>query len=56
MSKDKGQKNQKKAPADKTLGKSKEGSSYKNENKNSDRNNIVETLQPKSTGKSGKKA
>lgn len=52
MSKDKGQKNQKKAPADKTDGKSKEGSSYKNEGKSSD--SVVDTFHPKPTGKSGK--
>jgi len=54
MSKDKGQKNQKKAPADKTDGKSKEGSSYKNEGKSSDSNSVVDTLHPKPTGKSSK--
>ena len=41
MSKDKGQKNQKKSPADKTAGKSKEGSSYKNEGKAEDKNSEI---------------
>ncbi|MBP6236351.1 MAG: hypothetical protein KA270_18425 [Saprospiraceae bacterium] len=56
MSKDKGQKNQKKAPADKTSGKAKEGSSYKNESKSTDKNTVVETSQPKSVAKSGRTA
>ena len=54
MSKDKGQKNQKKSPADRTAGKSKEGSSYKNEGKSSDKKNAVDTFHPKPTGKTGK--
>lgn len=54
MSKDKGQKNQKKSPADKTAGKSKEGSSYKNEGKTEDKNSVADAFHPKSTGKSSK--
>lgn len=54
MSKDKGQKNQKKAPADRTAGKSKEGSSYKNEGKSSNTNSVVDTFHPKPAGKPGK--
>jgi len=53
MSKDKGQKNNKKVPADKSLGKSKSVSSYKSEGKNSDTNNTTEVLNPKSSSKSG---
>lgn len=56
MSKDKGQKNQKKSPADKTSGKSKVGSSYKNEGKSSDSNSVVDTFHPKPNGKSIKTA
>jgi hypothetical protein len=56
MSKDKGQKNQKKVPADKTSGKSKEGSSYKNEGKGTGKNSVVDTFHPKLTDKTGKQA
>ena len=40
MSKDKGQKNQKKSPADQSSGKLKVGSSYKNEGK-VDKDNVI---------------
>lgn len=56
MSKDKGQKNQKKSPADKTSGHTKEGSSYKNEGKVSSKSSIADTFQPKLTDKTGKPA
>lgn len=54
MSKDKGQKNHKKSPADKSAGKSKEGSSYKNEGKISTSSSVIEAFHPKPTGKTGK--
>jgi hypothetical protein len=54
MSKDKGQKNQKKSPADKTSGKLKAGSSYKNEGKSERDNGISEAFSPKPVVKSGK--
>ncbi len=47
MSKDKGQKNSKKSPADKTSGKVKEGSSYKNEGKTATAGSVIETGLPK---------
>jgi hypothetical protein len=55
MSKDKGSKNNKKAPADKS-GKSKEGSDYKNEGKTSSKNGVADTFHPKATDKTGKSA
>jgi hypothetical protein len=54
MSKDKGQKNQKKSPADKSSGKTKEGSSYKNEGKISTTSSVIEAFHPKLAGKTGK--
>ncbi len=54
MSKDKGQKNQKKSPADKTSGHTKEGSSYKNEGKVSSKSSVADTFQPKLTDKTGR--
>jgi len=55
MSKDKGEKNQKKAPADKSTSKNKEQSSYKNENqggpKKSDR---IDEIVPKPKPKTNK--
>ena len=54
MSKDKGQKNQKKSPADKTSGKIKVGSSYKNEGKSEKDNGVSEAFHPKPVVKSGK--
>lgn len=54
MSKDKGQKNQKKSPADKTSGKIKVGSSYKNEGKSEMDNGVSEAFHPKPVVKSGK--
>jgi hypothetical protein len=52
MSKDKGQKNNKKAPADKSSGKSKAVSSYKSEGKVTT-GNIIEAFNPKAPLKSG---
>ena len=54
MSKDKGQKNQKKSPADQSSGKLKVGSSYKNEGKIDKDNGVSEAFHPKPTAKSGK--
>ncbi|MBK8516753.1 MAG: hypothetical protein IPL55_10870 [Saprospiraceae bacterium] len=54
MSKDKGQKNQKKSPADKNTGTTKDGSDYKNEGKSSNKNSAVDTFHPKPTGKPAK--
>lgn len=54
MSKDKGQKNHKKSPADKSAGKTKEGSSYKNEGKISTSSSVIEAFHPKPTGNTGK--
>lgn len=54
MSKDKGTKNVKKAPADKTSGKSKVVSDYKSESKSKQSSN--DTFAPKSDAKSNKKA
>jgi hypothetical protein len=56
MSKDKGQKNQKKAPADNSSGTKKEGSSYKNEGKKSGQSVEIDAFQPKAPSKSGKKS
>lgn len=55
MSKDKGHKNTKKAPADKSSGKSKKGSDYKNEGKISTSVGVIEAFHPKLTEKGGKK-
>ena len=55
MSKDKGQKNQKKSPAERTTENSKKGSSYKNEGKSSDSMSVVDTFHAKPSCKSGKK-
>ena len=52
MSKDKGSKNHKKAPADKTSGKSKAVSAYKSEGKIGQKP-IIEGLVPKPEAKSG---
>jgi len=54
MSKDKGQKNQKKAPVDKSSGKSKAGSSYKNEGKGETISGVNDAFHPKTPAKSGK--
>lgn len=54
MSKDKGTKNQKKAPADKTAGKGKQVSSYKSEGKNGvDKQPTLEPFMPKQDAKTG---
>jgi hypothetical protein len=54
MSKDKGSKNHKKAPADKSLGKGKAVSSYKSEGKNGiDKQPTLEPFIPKSAPKPG---
>ena len=53
MSKDKGQKNHKKSPADKSAGKIKSGSSYKQEGKISDKPMGIDVFAPKSSGKPG---
>jgi hypothetical protein len=53
MSKDKGSKNNKKAPADKS-GKSKEGSDYKNEGKSSPKSGI-DAFAPKPAAKPAQK-
>ncbi len=54
MSKDKGTKNHKKAPADKSLGKGKPVSSYKSEGKNGvDKQPTLESFMPKADQKSG---
>ena len=54
MSKDKGTKNHKKAPADKSLGKGKAVSSYKSEGKNGiDKQPTLEAFIPKPDSKSG---
>ncbi len=52
MSKDKGQKSQKKSPEDKSLGKVKSASSYKNEGKVTETKNVLEASRPKPGGKS----
>ena len=52
MSKDKGSKNTKKAPADKSLGKKKDASTYKSETKGSQPTNAP--LVPKPDTKAGK--
>ncbi|HRG21862.1 MAG: hypothetical protein IPH94_04965 [Saprospiraceae bacterium] len=52
MSKDKGQKNHKKSPADKSSGKTKAGSSYKQEGKLLDKPMGIDVFAPK-TGKPG---
>lgn len=56
MSKDKGSKNKKKAPADKTSDKSKVLSSYKDENKNGEKDSTLGAFVPKpdAKGSSGK--
>ncbi|HOY06371.1 MAG TPA: hypothetical protein PLO67_13265 [Saprospiraceae bacterium] len=51
MSKDKGSKNHKKAPADKTAGKSKPQSDYKSEGKSKDP--VLDAFTPKNAPKSG---
>jgi len=54
MSKDKGSKNHKKAPADKTTGKGKAASAYKSEGKSGpDKQTTVEPFIPKTDSKSG---
>lgn len=52
MSKDKGSKNVKKAPADKSLGKKKPASSYKSENKSGQ--STVDSTVPKTDSKAAK--
>ncbi len=54
MSKDKGVKNHKKSPADKSSGKTKAVSSYKSEGKGIDKNPLIEAFHPKPAGKGGK--
>lgn len=55
MSKDKGSKNKKKAPADKNSGKTKVQSSYQEENKKGNQNTTLDAFAPKTEGKgSGK--
>jgi hypothetical protein len=56
MSKDKGQKNQKKHAVDRTTENPKVGSSYKSEGKSADKNSVPENTNPKSMGKPGKTA
>lgn len=51
MSKDKGSKNHKKAPADKSAGKSKSESDYKSEGKSKEP--ALDTFTPKNSSKSG---
>jgi hypothetical protein len=54
MSKDKGSKNHKKAPADKSAGKTKAGSAYKSEGKSgSAANPNLEVFTPKTDPKTG---
>lgn len=54
MSKDKGTKNVKKAPADRSVGKVKPGSSYKNEGKSGiDKQPTLEAFTPKNDSKPG---
>ncbi len=54
MSKDKGSKNHKKAPADKSAGKGKASSAYKSEGKNGpDKQPTLEPFIPKTDSKSG---
>lgn len=55
MSKDKGSKNHKKAPADKTAGKSKPVSDYKSESKSGqDKAHAIEAFIPKADPKTAK--
>lgn len=56
MSKDKGVKNQKKAPADKSGGKIKAVSSYKSESKSGQTAPIIPAFAPKPDAKSGGKS
>jgi len=56
MSKDKGTKNHKKAPADKSLGKSKPASDYKSETKGGIKQPTTEAFIPKPDAKTGKKS
>ena len=53
MSKDKGSKNEKKAPADKSGGKTKALSSYKSESKSGGKGANIEAFSPKTEPKSG---
>jgi hypothetical protein len=54
MSKDKGSKNKKKSPADKSGGKTKTLSAYKSEGKNSfSKSPVIEVFTPKSNSKEG---
>lgn len=55
MSKDKGSKNIKKAPADRTNGKSKPVSSYKAESKSGQSNSNIPAFVPKPDAKAGGK-
>lgn len=55
MSKDKGSRDKKKAPADKSGGKTKTSSTYQDENKKGGKNPPIEVFVPKPDPKSGGK-
>ncbi len=56
MSKDKGTKNHKKSPADKSAGKDKSVSAYKSEGKSQTKNSTIDAFVPKTEPKAGGKS